>query len=587
MGAWFASFGPVGRFASAAASGGHFVVSSVVPFVDPLVVKGGPLLLTLCAFASCADRGSPRPTAILISLDTTRQDALGTWSTASTTPALDRLAAESIAFDAAYTVAPITLPSHASMLTGLYPPRHSLRDNGLWALPQDARTLAEEARAGGLQTAAFLGAVVLDRGFGLDQGFDVYDVPARSAAASSHASERTAAEVVDAALAWLAGRDPDRGAFLWLHLFDPHAPYTPPPDLRAGAFAGNPYRAEVTAMDRELGRFFDALREEGLFDTSTLLVVADHGEGLGEHGEATHGTHVFESTLRVPLLLRPPGGVAARRVATPVSVVDVFPTLLESLGLALPGDVDGESLLAPRAERGVYFESYSGYLSFGWSPIAGWLDARGKYVHSSQPEFFEVRSDPGEADDRLAAIDPKPYRLAIAAVCDAPRLGGDEADAELLSELRGLGYAAVGGTTSELPHPLAPSDRPAPRATIAEHADFLRAMQLTNAGQASEAEELLRSILGANPHNAFASDLLAFNLNALGRTEDAVVVLQELLRDGRPWPNSWHNLGLCLQKLGRLEDALAALERAVELAPSDPKNVRALAELRRLLGQAR
>ena len=390
-------------------------------------------------------------------------------------------------------------------------------------------------------------------------------------------------------LDWLRARDPERGWFLWLHVFDPHGPYVPPPDFRGGPLQGKPYLGEVAYVDRVLGSFFEELRRDGTLDRSTLLVVADHGEGLGDHGEESHGTHVFESTMRVPLFWRRPGGEGGgRRVSQVVSVVDVYPTLLESLGLPVPGGIDGESLARPRLDRGVYFESYSGYLSFGWSPIAGWLNRDGKYVHSSRPSFFDVFDDPDEAQDLADQVDLRPFQLEIAAVADGETLSAsdDSADPELLAELRGLGYAAVASSKgTDLPHPLAPSDRRPPQDTIAEHADFLRAMKLSNARKPAEAEALLRTILSANPHNDFAADLLAFNLNALGRTPEAIRVLEELLDDGPPWPNSWLNLGLCYRAEGRLEDAVEALERAAELAPSDPKILGALVETLRSAGR--
>lgn len=546
----------------------------------------------LVALASGCGADVP-PSAILITIDTMRADALGATRGAGVTPHLDRLARESTLFESAYATAPITLPSHASMLTGLYPPRHTLRDNGLWALPGSASTLAEQARAAGLATAAFLGAVVLDRAFGLDQGFDRYDVPEHGAQASSQAAERSADEVVLAALGWLQGDRPrGRGFFLWLHVFDPHAPYLPPPAFRQGALAQSPYLGEVAHVDAALGRFLDALRAEGLLASTTVLVVGDHGESLGEQGLQGHGTHCFESTLRVPLLLRPAddlGAVAhgARRERSIVSVADVCPTLLDALGLAPPGDLDGRSLFAPDPERGVYFESYSGYLSFGWSPIAGWVDPRGKYVHSSAPELYDVARDPGEAHDLARERDASPYRQAIAAVVGRPALEPSGADPALLDDLRSLGYAAVPtdpGTA--LPSPLAPNDLPPPRATIAEHAEFLRAMDLTNLGRAAEAEERLRALLAANPGNRFALDLLAFNLNALGRTAEAAAAFEALVReDGPPWPNAWRNLGQCYRELGRTEDALRALERAAELEPRDPRSLRALRDVLRAAGR--
>lgn len=254
--------------------------------------------------------GGGAHSVLLITLDTTRADALGAYGRLpSVTPHLDRLAAEGVVYEHAYTVAPLTLPAHASMLTGLYPPRHGVRDNGVAGLAQSAVTLAERARAAGFQTAAFLGAVVLDQGFGLEQGFERYDTPARSfyGGPSMGYAERPAAEVAGLVASWLAERDKDRPFLLWAHLWDAHAPYEPPEALRQRA-GGDAYLGEVAACDVAVGRLCAALAAEGLEDSTLIVVVGDHGESFSEHDEISHGPYVWNTTLQVPLLLRLPDG---------------------------------------------------------------------------------------------------------------------------------------------------------------------------------------------------------------------------------------------------------------------------------------
>src|SRR6185503_9303787 len=243
-----------------------------------------------------------RRSALLVTLDTTRADALSCYGNREpTTPVLDSLAKDGVAFDAAHTVMALTLPAHTSMLTGLAPLRHGLRDNGVAALPEAAQTIAARAHAAGIDTAAFVSSVVLDDDFGLDQGFDVYSVPVRRGATErAHGAERPARATIDAALAWLAGRDSARPFFLWVHLYDPHHPYTPSAPF-AERFS-SPYLGEVAAMDHELGRLFDDLRARGLLERTFVLALADHGEAFGEHGELTHGTYCYETTLHVPLI---------------------------------------------------------------------------------------------------------------------------------------------------------------------------------------------------------------------------------------------------------------------------------------------
>ncbi len=531
----------------------------------------------LCAWFAWACGGSgPPPAAVLITLDTTRADALGAYrSGGSVTPHLDRLAGEALVFDAAHSVAPLTLPSHASMLTGLYPPRHGVRDNGFAPLPRSATTVAELARDAGLQTAAFVAAVVLADTFGLDQGFEVYDGPRHVPGAPEGASSRSAEDVVERAVAWLRGRDRTRGYLLWVHLFDAHSPYEPPADLRASGQPEALYRGEVAAMDRAVGRLLAALEETEALGNTTLLVVADHGESLGEHGELTHGAYCYEAVLRVPLLLRPAGGQGAgTRSDAIASVVDVHPTLCDALGLR-PAEHDGASLLqeAP-ADRGVYFECYAGYLAYGWSPLAGWLDRRGKYLHAAQPRLFQWDTDPHENKDLLAqrADDALRYRAALERVAALDTLAAEDGaavDEELVAAIRSLGYAGAGPTAEELPHPLAPTDRPDPASKVLELRDAMRARQLFEEGQAAEAAAALRRIVAENPRNAFALDHLS---QALIQQEDygaAREVLEQLVATGRARPQNHYSLGGCLWIEGQKDEAIAAIRHAVDLAPDE------------------
>ncbi|MEQ1894405.1 MAG: sulfatase, partial [Planctomycetota bacterium] len=264
------------------------------------------LLLTGCAPAV---RG---PSVLLLTLDTTNPEALGAYGgPAGLTPNLDRLAREGLLFEEARAVAPLTLPAHASMLTGLYPPRHGLRRNGELALAPEARTLAERAREQGYATGAFVAAVVLAPEFGLAQGFETYDAPAVPKDVEEHlAASRSAEEIATRALAWLAARDDERPFFLWLHFYDPHFPYRPPAAASARA-GGNDYLGEVSALDEAIGRVLDALGRSGALENTLVAALADHGEGLGRHGEETHGAFVFDSTLRIPFLLRLPGAARA------------------------------------------------------------------------------------------------------------------------------------------------------------------------------------------------------------------------------------------------------------------------------------
>ena len=525
---------------------------------------------------------------LLVTLDTTRADALGAYgSDKGVTPHLDRLATEGVVFDQAMTVAPITLPSHASVFTGLYPPRHSVRDNGLWPLPESARTLAEIASEAGYQTGAVIGAAVLDELFGLGQGFQTY-IGAGIEEESVIYSARSAGAVVDDALEWLHDRDTDRPFFLWLHLYDPHAPYDPPSRFRGDFEASDLYYGEIAYVDDQLGRLLGELDSKGLRDETLVAIASDHGEAFGEHGEYTHGPYCYDSTLRIPLLLRYPDGFGAgSREEGLVSLVDLFPTLVDAMGAQVPSDIDGESLYrrAPSVDRGLYFESYMGFLSFGWSPLAGWIDAGGKYLHSSDPQYFEA-ADREEETNLAEGASPDalaPYLTGIAAVADRSALQPDMAemaDEDLLAELRALGYASAGNTVDEVPHPLAPTDRPSPAKMAIEYTFLLRAIGLLQSNQREEAIRIFTRTVETSPRNYYALEVLCSTLVDMNRMREALPHLERLTREASPKSVNFQNYAACLSSLGRPDEAIEALNRAIAL---DPNNRAALEGLVRIL----
>jgi len=540
---------------------------------------------TLVACAGDDTSSEPRParSALLITLDTTRFDALGAnGSDARATPVLDALALESLSFDACRTVAPLTLPSHASMLTGLYPPRHGIRDNGYASLPDEATTLAERARDAGLRTAAFISAVVLDRRFGLDQGFETYVGPERPEAEVTHVyAERPARDVVRDAARWIDGLDPAEPFFAWVHLFDPHAPYKPAAEFAAQA-GGDLYLGEVAATDHAVGELLAALEAAGRLDSTVILVTADHGEDLMEHGEPTHASYCYDSTIRVPLLVRyPDGRHAGERSFAVASVVDVYPTLLAALGIE---HSEGAGTLANHdgidlgrddlpAGRGVYFESYYNFINYGWSPLAGWADAAGKYIHSPSPELYRPSDDPDERRNVVTETDDslvEPYRAAIADVVLAPTLGTSAhaaPDAALTRRLQSLGYAG-GRAPTELPSPLALGDLPAPADRLSELHTFLEASELSDQGRCDEALPLFAKVIGQNPANRIALDRYAFCLIQSKDWARAIDVLKQRVECGRESAATHINLGVCYQNARQVEDALVHYRRALELDPS-------------------
>ncbi len=374
--------------------------------------------VALLIAVACGSNAPPAPqNLLLLTLDCTRADALGVYGGNAATPHLDALAAESVVFEQAITTAPYTGPSHASLLTGLYPPQHGLRDFLKQRLPQDAVTLAELLKGAQYETGAFVSAYVLFRGYGLAQGFDVYGArpfdpqSGKSKPGGGLFFSRRADNTVDEALHWLRARKPDQRWFAWLHFYDPHAPYEPPEGYRPTDAEPSPralYQGEVAFMDAQIGRLLAELRRMDRYEDLLIAVVADHGELLGENGRraGTHSPELVDETLHVPLLLRAPGREKPRRVAAQVRILDLFPTLLEAAHLAAPEGIAGQTLfgMGPEStDRPAYSETFYEFyptraeegseLRSLRVPPWKWLTRPGR------GELFDLRADPNELVD--------------------------------------------------------------------------------------------------------------------------------------------------------------------------------------------
>lgn len=541
------------------------------------------LLLALSAVAlpSCGKPAREVRSAVLITLDTTNAIALGCYSgREGLTPHLEELAREGIVYLRARSVAPLTLPSHSSMLTGLYPPRHTVRDNGLTPLPDAAETLAEQAREAGIETAAFVAAIVLSSSYGLDQGFDLYDEPNPGQARQDlYMLDRPAKDVAARAIAWLAARDRSRPFFLWVHFFDPHFPYVPEKqylDQVSEMKVFRPeYAGEVMQMDAAIGDLLAAIDQHSGLDRTFVAVAGDHGEALGRHREATHSIFVYDATIRVPLLLRyPDAHRAGERTREIVSVADLHPTLLEAMGLEAAADVDGISLYRKEvpAERGVYYESYAGFLGHGWSPLSGWADERASYIHSSLPELF-ITGDSEQASNALAEHPElaREHRSQIDRVASRPALPRAEAliDDEERERIRELGYVGGGDPGAPVPHPLDVSQLPAPRRRVAQMKALMRAGTLMDRGEVDEAIAQLRGILETAPEDLATVEALAGVLGKEGRFGE-VVELLEAARERIGWrKNCLVMLAQALIETGRRAEALPVLLRSHQQWPTD------------------
>ena len=386
-----------------------------------------------------------RSSLVIVTLDTTRADRLPAYGFAGVaTPTIDALVSRGAVFDEAVSVAPLTLPAHTSLFTGLYPPHHGVRDNGDAPLDRSHTTLAALLRARGFRTGAFVGSVVLSADRGLSEGFDVYDDGSTGSERAPH--RRSATEVIDRASAWIRSLNEGASFFLWVHLYDVHAPQTPPLEFRRTY--GDRYEGGIAYVDSEIGRLLDVLRQRRLLDHTVQLIAGDHGESLGEHGEAQHGLLVYDSTMHVPLIVAGPG-VAPGRIRIPTSLVDILPTVCDLLHVPAPAG-DGRSLMpAVRGtavpDRLVYGESMYPR-RFGQTPIRMVRDGRFKYIAARQPELYDLQNDPSELHDVSAARRSVMSALAqilqrIDASDDRPSPAGG-LDPERRRRLEALGYAS-------------------------------------------------------------------------------------------------------------------------------------------------
>lgn len=532
--------------------------------------------------AGRAGPGAERLNVVLITLDTTRADHLGCYGhPEAKTPHIDRLAAEGTRFAECVSAAPSTLPAHATILTALTPPAHGVRDNIGFRLAPAYRTLAEVLRDAGLRTAAFVAAAVLNRPGGLDQGFEVYEDVGRG-------HERPGNEVCDSAAAWLRAHAAER-FFLWVHFFDPHFPYEPP--LRFRQAAGHPYQGEIAFADEQVGRLLEELRTLGIEGRTLVVLTADHGEGLGEHGEETHLYFVYDTTLRVPLIFRCPGVVRAGRiVAEQVRTIDIAPTILGLLGLAPAAALpDGQGADLAEVVRGrrsppglpAYGEALGAQLVFGIAPLRclradGW-----KYIHAPRPELYRFSADPGERMD-LAAAEPQRcaelrerLRELVAEAADRA-LGADgalRADPATLSQLESLGYVGAarprlsGADELERFDPVGDD----PKDHLEAVALLGRATHYEQTRQHAAAEDLHRRLCERFPGSVDLGMRLGRSLFLQGRLEDALALYERLAAEHADSADVHYGLAKLLSRLERRPEAIEHFARAAELDPQYPE----------------
>jgi arylsulfatase A-like enzyme/Flp pilus assembly protein TadD len=538
-----------------------------------------------------ANSSAPPQNLLLITVDTVRADHIGVYGNAAAeTPVLDQLAKEGVRFDSAMSAVPLTLPSHATILSGLNPPHHGLRNNAAGRFPTDRETLATLLSAAGRATGAFVGSFVLDHRFGLARGFDAYDDEIERDPAATDSgnleAERPASAVVDRALDWLeksANPKSGRPFFAWVHLYDAHAPYTPPEPFRT-RHARSLYDGEIAFVDSQIGRLLEFLNRRGLSRSTLVAVAADHGEGLGDHGESTHGVLLYEPTLRVPLILRAPGTLPAGTViATPVSLADLAPTLLGLLKVrspGLPASADGRDLSASLgqgvepAQTDLYAETEYPRI-FGWSGLYALRRGKLKYVAAPTAELYDLSRDPGEATSLLSDHTRRPdLDVRLARLQENARrpeeapVGSEESVAKLAS----LGY--IGGSPSTAQAAGKPLKNP--KDMIGLFHRFELAHWALLEGKTDEAARMLESLVANDPENPVFRSQLGKTYRLTGDFPRAIASYRKALAANPQDPEARYNLAVSLQEAGHGAEAFAALTEAIQQDPSRPEAHNAL-----------
>ncbi|MBZ5666084.1 MAG: sulfatase-like hydrolase/transferase [Acidobacteriia bacterium] len=542
----------------------------------------------------------PPPNVILITLDTTRADRMGfLGSKRGLTPNLDALARQSVVFTHAYSQIPLTTASHATILTGTYPQFHQVNDFGV-PLAEDLPYAPYIFRGNGYRTAAFVGSLVLDPATrsapGFERGFDTYDAGfhrRRVGEDRYQAIERRGGEVIGRTLDWLTTHR-EGPFFLWIHLYDAHDPYDPPEPYKT-RYASAPYDGEIAYEDAAVGKFLSWLRLRGLYDGALIAVMADHGEALGEHGEATHGIFLYDETIHVPLLFKLPGGRSAgTRVDTRAGLVDVLPTILQASGIAVPQEVQGESLLpllkpaqagkaataasspheAPH-DRPAYAESDYPHRTFGWSSLRSLRTGKYLYIEAPRKELYDQSTDPKEehnlstasaAVTNTLAAQLESFRQKTSSTKEAPKVSPDPG---LQERLAALGYVATDSTSSSMP---GIKDTGADPKDKAEIVNLLhRAEMLKEEGHFQEAAPLLEQVIVLEPSLPITYLQLGTALTSLKNYEQAVPVLRKAVEMRPDLTIPRYQLGSALFETGDFAGAAAEFETTVARSPNWPE----------------
>ncbi|MGA1868056.1 MAG: tetratricopeptide repeat protein [bacterium] len=547
-------------------------------------------------------RSTRKDSVLFISIDTLRADYLGCYGNDEIkTPHIDKLAQEGLLYANSYTPVPVTLPSHTTMMTGQYPIGHGTRNNGTFRVRKDSYTLAEMFKSMGYETGAFIGAFVLDSRFGLDQGFDVYDDKMDTAAENMSFvyNERRAETVINSALDWLREKK-ENPFFLWIHCFDPHAPYDPPPPFNQSASAKNDvknqreisrksYAGEIAYVDHCLGKLFQEMKDMGIYDSTLICFTADHGESLYQHGEPSHAIFIYDTTLHVPLIFHYPAKIAAGSIVHKnVSLVDIFPTIIDVLDIGLKNDdLQGYSILPDgmdedegdlaegiyrlKEEQPMHCETFYPLYNHKWSPLEGVRTREWKYIKAPKSELYNLVSDPNEL---MNLYEEKPEQVKrMQALLEKmhdkfSHIDGDEGnkmimDKDTRARLESLGYINT-----------APSSSHDITAQYPDPKDMVGTLQYLNVGTYyytngyyDQAIGQFKKILEINNNDVFAHFVLGFVYDKKGWLDLAEKELLDTIRIDPTYINAYNNLGTVYNKMGRRQEAIEQFNIAVSLNP--------------------
>jgi len=565
------------------------------------------LLLGFAALQVAAQRPSkPAPNVVLITIDTLRADHVGCYGYKQIkTPNIDALAADGVRFERAFAVVPVTLPSHTSMLTGTYPMLSGMHDFSGNKLSPLQPTLASVLKQAGYQTGAVVASAVLDSRFGLNQGFDFYydhfDFN-RLDEANLDEMERPGNLVADVALNWLEkdwlekdrlekdhlAKNSQKKFFLWMHLYDPHFPYHPP-EPYASEYKAQPYDGEIAFADEQVGRLLRFLKEKGIYQNTIIVLCGDHGESLGEHGEKTHGFFIYNATMHVPLIIRLPEQLpgqlpektSARTLANPVSLVDIMPTVLEAVGLQVPPQVQGRSLLreirpdpsvpdAPaNRERTLYGETYLPRIHFNWSELRGSENTKYHFIDAPRPELYDLSKDPGEVHNLFTEKKAvaEEMRAKLAGMIRDYSAGKELAektglDPALMERLKALCYAGFSGGSDPT---ISSRDLPDPKDRIATYELISDAVADSQHGRYQESIDKLKGVIKTEPSSVPAHYMQGVNYYRLKMFTEAVDELQKTVQLSPDYALACFNLGMAQAHAGQMDAAIATLQRTLQL----------------------